>query len=88
MNVNTPIIQGVVPHGSEIANIVIIAGKGTSTPIRHAADLEAKYSKPADSWQKKTGMVKGSKFRYEIHWYASDGMALGYEYKLKGVRDK
>lgn len=88
LGVDTPMLHGVVPYGSEITNIVIIAGSGTSTTIRDAPRLAAEYSKPADSWQKKSGMVTGAGFKYEIHWYASGETAPTEDYKLKGVRDK
>ena len=88
LGVDTPMLHGVVPYGSEITNIVIIAGSGTSATLRDAPRLAAQYSKPADSWQKKSGMVTGAGFKYEIHWYASGETAPTEDYKLKGVRDR
>ena len=88
LGVDTPIIHGIVPYGSEITNIFIIAGSGTSATLRDAPRLAAQYSKPADSWQKKSGMVTGAGFKYEIHWYASGETAPTEDYKLKGVMDR
>lgn len=78
-------INAVVPKDVELEKVYVMAGKGTSTPIRDLKRLYKQYNYPADSWQKKSGTVKGDNFSYVIHWYESDGKIPLDEYKIKGV---
>ncbi len=64
----------------------VMAGHGTSTPIRDLPRLYAKYHLPPQFWQKKTGTVYGEGFHYQIHWYENQGVIPVEEIKLKGMK--
>ena len=86
VEVDTEAVHGVVPEGTEIEDVVIIAGAGTRSEIRDIARLNAQYSK--GNWQKKAGIVQGNSFKYELHWYALGTVVPWKEIKLKGVKKK
>ena len=67
---------------------VAIAGSGTSTPINDIARLVNTYPSfgNADDWQKVVGVVNGTYFRYEVHWYECNGKVPVKEIKTKGVK--
>ncbi len=77
-------IRGVIPHGTELTNVRIIAGAKTSTQLRHAEKLVQRYGGAALNWQKKGGIIQGKYHRYDIHWEELDGKQ--YDVKLKGVK--
>lgn len=86
--VDLPIVHGVVPKGEQVQSVVVMAGSGTSTPIRDLRRLYATYPNlgNAADWQKKSGIVVTENFRYEIHWYEVNGKVPDAEIKTKGVR--
>lgn len=87
-DVNFPTIHAVVPKGVEVSSVVAIAGSGTSTPINDIARLVNTYPSfgKADDWQKVIGVVNGTYFRYEVHWYECNGKVPVKEIKTKGVK--
>lgn len=66
------------------------AGKGTDTPIRVRYILESQYHKPADSFEKVSGIgevvFQGQKRKAELHWYKSGDDI--YEMKVKRWLDE
>ena len=88
VNVDTPLIQGVVPKGSMLINVYVLAGEGTSVPIRDLRRLVSIYGGSISGWQKKAGDAYGENFKYVVHWYENNGIAPEDEFKLKGVRLK
>lgn len=88
VNVDIPNIQGVVPKGTSLTDVYIMAGEKTSVPIRDLQRLSATYNGDVSKWQKKSGDAYGEKFKYVVHWYENDGFAPESEFKLKGVRKK
>ena len=81
-------IHGVVPKGADASSVIVMAGDGTSTPIRDLARLYKsypKYGKP-QIWQKKTGTVKTGNYTYELHWYEANGKVPPAEIKVKRVK--
>ena len=72
-NVDFPNIHSVVPKGAELTKVCVIAGDGTSVPIRDLKRLYCthKSAGAAEKWRKKVGTVKGDSFLYEIHWYSN-----------------
>ncbi|MDY2655553.1 MAG: phage minor capsid protein [Candidatus Limiplasma sp.] len=88
--VDFKIAQGIVPKGATVTSVCIIAGEGTSTPLRDLKRLYCSYTKlgKASGWQKKTGMVTTSNFRYEVHWYENNGKMPYGENKVKELKPK
>lgn len=84
----TPPINGIVPKGSTLTDVHVMAGKGTCRPIRDLPRLYAVYGYPAEDWQKKSGDVISDNFKYQIHWYENNGRIPIEEIKLKGVGNK
>ena len=86
IEVDLPIIHGVVPKGATIQNVYVIAGEGVRQPIRDIKRLTAIYPDyDPNKWQKKAGSISGTDFRYEIHWYENGQFAPEKEFGLRGV---
>ena len=86
--VDYPNVHGVVPKGADASAIIVMAGKGTSTPLRDLKRLYhtyPEYGKPQD-WQKKSGTVKTGNHTYELHWYEANGRVPPGEIKVKKVK--
>ena len=86
VDVSLPELHGIVPEGSALQEVKIMAGEGTSSPIRDVARLYATYpdAGPFESWQKKTGTAFAKHYRYVVHWYENGGTVPVNEVKLKG----
>jgi hypothetical protein len=84
IEIDTPLINGIVPVGTEIKKVRVIAGYGTSTEFRNAEQYALKFGGNADKWQKKGGVASTDNFNYDIHWCEYDGKQ--YNHKLKGVK--
>ena len=80
-----PAIEAIVPKGSELSKIEVMAGGGTSTSIRDLKRLYSLYGGKPEDWQKKSGTAYGKEFSYTIHWYENKGNIPIEEIKLKGV---
>jgi len=78
--------HGVIPKGTTLTEVAIMAGEGSSTPIRDLPRLEAQYPYPPEFWQKKTGTVYGNSYHYQVHWYENQGTVPDEEIKLKGMK--
>ena len=84
LNVNTPFVRGIVPAGTEITKVRVIAGYGTSTEFRDAGEYVINFGGNKDKWMKKGGIVFTGNFIYDIHWCEYYGKQ--YDHKLKEVR--
>ena len=77
--------HGKVLEGTEITDIVVFAGKGTSHPLRVSKQLEEMYHIPADEWEKVRGTayirVGNQNKKAELHWYEAEGERV--EMKVK-----
>lgn len=78
--------HAVAPKGADMKSIEVMAGAGTSTPIRDLKRLYATYGLSPDGWQKKSGTVFGENYHYVIHWYEHNGTVPIDEIKLKGMK--
>ena len=78
--------HAVAPKLSEMKSIEVMAGFGTSTPIRDVRRLYETYNLDAEKWQKKSGTAYGKSYHYVIHWYENDGFVPQDEIKLKGMK--
>ena len=78
--------HAVAPKGCKLTSVQVMAGAGTSTPIRDLKRLYMQYNLSPDKWQKKTGTAFGEEFHYVIHWYEHDGVVPTGEMKLKGMK--
>ena len=78
--------HSVAPKGADMTTIEVMAGAGTSTPIRDLRRLYETYNLDAKNWQKKSGTVYGNNYHYVIHWYENDGYIPKDEIKLKGMK--
>ena len=89
-DVDFPLLHGVVPKGSAVTNVVVIAGKGTSVPLRDVKRLYTQYPEAGGAlgWQKKTGVVIGQNFSYEVHWYENKGVVPMGEIKTVRVKKR
>jgi len=81
-----PRIRGVVPQGTGIEKVRVIAGTGTSTTLRSAEKLQETYGGSSLLWQKKGGIISTDNFKYDVHWNEFGGKQ--YDTKLKGVKPK
>lgn len=79
----TKLKDGVVPKGVKLKKINIIAGSGTSTPIRDTKRLDALYGGNPSGWKKLVGTVDGEYYRYEVHWYENNGFTHEDETKVR-----
>lgn len=86
VGLNGKIEQGLVPYDVELTTVKVIAGYGSSMPIRDVDRLVATYGGNAKDWQKKTGFAYGKSYCYEIHWY--EYLEVQFEQKLKGRKEK
>lgn len=78
--------HAVSPKGADMTTIEVMAGAGTSTPIRDLRRLYETYNLDAQNWQKKSGTVYGENYHYVIHWYENNGYIPQDEIKLKGMK--
>lgn len=78
--------HAVAPKGADMTTIEIMAGAGTSTPIRDLRRLYETYHLDAKNWEKKSGTVYGTNYHYVIHWYENNGYIPQDEIKLKGMK--
>lgn len=78
--------KGVVPMGAELTNVYIMAGEGTSTPLRDVKRLYFTYPEYGDAagWTKKSGTAYGKYFHYVVHWYENNGGIPEESMKVKG----
>ena len=81
-------IHGVVPAGSTGTSAYVMAGNGTSTPIRDLKRLYATYPEYGDAsgWEKVSAVVYGKHHHYVVHWYQNNGKVPAEEIKLKGAK--
>ncbi len=88
VEVNLPKIHGVVPRGADATEVYVMAGAGTSTPIKDLAKLYKQYPEygPAAGWQKKSGTAYAEYYHYVVHWYENNGRVPPSEIKLKGAK--
>lgn len=78
--------MGIVPSGSELKQVHIIAGYRSSTDLRAAKQLARKYGGEDWKWEKKTGIIESEYNTYEVHWYEYDKKQ--YDPKVKRVKSK
>ena len=78
--------HAVSPKGADMTTIEVMAGAGTSTPIRDLRRLYETYNLDAKNWQKKSGTIYGENYHYVIHWYENNGYIPQDEIKLKGMK--
>lgn len=78
-------IKGVIPKGTTINNVTVIAGGGVKTPIKDIARFIETYGGNVKDYQKKVGIIEGKYFKHEIHWYSKQGVA--FESKVKGSKE-
>ena len=76
----------VIPKGSELKQVHIIAGYHSSTNLRVAKQLSQKYGGEDWKWEKKTGIIESEYNTYEVHWYEYDKKQ--YDPKVKRVKRK
>lgn len=78
--------HAIAPEGANMTNIEVMAGSGTSTPIRDLRRLYEVYNMDAEGWKKKSGTAYGKDYHYVIHWYENKGYIPRDEIKLKGMK--
>jgi hypothetical protein len=84
VEVDSPLVKGIVPKGVEIGSLRIIAGGSSQTPVKVAKYLSETYGGEPLQWIKMGGIIKTDNFRYDVHWFELDGKH--YEEKLKEVK--
>lgn len=78
--------HAVAPKGADMEKVEVMAGAGTSAPIRDLRRLYETYNLDAKHWQKKSGTAYGKDYHYVIHWYENKGFVPQDEIKLKGMK--
>lgn len=88
VEVDFPTLHGIVPTGSSLTDVYVMAGAGTSTPIRDLRRLFAQHptADPASGWSKKFGTVISENYRYIVHWYENSEYVPMHEIKTKWVK--
>ena len=88
INVDIGKLHGVVPSGTVGTEAYVMAGNGTSTPIRDLARLYKSYPEYGDAsgWEKVSATVYGNHHHYVVHWYQNNGKVPADEIKLKGAK--
>ena len=88
LDVNIGKLQGVVPSGTTGTDAYVMAGNGTSTPIRDLRRLYEAYPEYGDAsgWEKVSATVYGKHHHYVVHWYQNNGKVPAEEIKLKGAK--
>ena len=88
LDVNIGKFQGVVPSGTTGTDAYVMAGNGTSTPIRDLRRLYETYPEYGDAsgWEKVSATVYGKHHHYVVHWYQNNGKVPEEEIKLKGAK--
>lgn len=81
-------VQGIVPKGAYATNVYIMAGRGTSVPIRDLNRLYFTYGGNPEKWVKKSGDVITDNYKYVVHWYENGSIAPTPEFKLKGLKKR
>ena len=79
-------LSGIIPKGATLSNVVVIAGKETSTEVKDWRRLYNLYGGDPRDWQKKVGTVKAGYYQYEVHWFERDGEIPDNEGKVVRVR--
>ena len=72
-----------VPKNAKLESVKVIAGYGTSTPLKTAKKLYKDYPALPQIWQKKRATVIGKYKKYEIHYYENGN--IQYYGKIKGI---
>lgn len=76
-----------IPQGTEITNVLAIAGKDSKTDLRVAGKLSAMYGGDPAGWKKQAGKVCSDKYEFDIHWYAHDKVGQ-FDYKIKNFKER
>lgn len=86
LGVDSEIVNGIVPKGSEIGSIREIAGGDSGKQLRVAKFLSENYGGEPLQWRKMGGIIQTDNFQYDVHWVERNGER--FEEKLKGVKKK
>ncbi|MCL2774125.1 MAG: hypothetical protein FWD71_12345 [Oscillospiraceae bacterium] len=86
IDVKSSLVNGIVPMGTKITEVRVIAGYGTSTIFRDAEELSLKFGGDKEKWEKKGGIAETDNFIYDIHW--NEYVGIQYNHKVKGVKAK
>ena len=78
--------HAVTPKDADLKKVEVMAGYGTSSPIRDLRRLYETYNLDAEYWEKKSGTAYGEGYHYVIHWYENKGFVPLDEIKLKGMK--
>lgn len=79
-------MQAFIPKGTEITNIVEIAGKN-SKEFRNADKYVQLYGGNLQEWSKKAGKIESDKYVFDIHWVQGEN-GIFTEWKIKNKRLK
>ena len=76
-----------IPLGTQIKDVHIIAGKGTSAKLRNAESLARDYGGKAENWQKKVGKITSDRYNFDIHFAEAEGFGQ-FQQKIKSVKER
>lgn len=79
-------VQAFIPQGTEITNIVEIAGKN-SKEFRNANKYVEIYGGKISEWSKKAGKIESDKYIFDIHWVQGEN-GIFTEWKIKNKKLK
>ena len=79
-------MQAFIPKGTEITNIIEIAGKN-SKEFRNAEKYVEMYGGKISDWSKRAGKIESDKYVFDIHWVQGENGIIT-EWKIKNKRLK
>jgi len=79
--------DGWIPQGTEIREVHVIAGKGTSITLRVANGLSEKYGGNPEDWYKCVGKIVSDKYEFDIHWEEHETIGVVRQ-KIKSKKDR
>lgn len=75
-----------IPTNTDISKRKVIAGKGSTTPIRVESRLIDEYGGNVGDWRKCVGKVESAKYVFDVHWYELYGKQYGVKIKFRKER--
>lgn len=84
--VNYGKMNEIIPKGTTLENVRVIAGYGTNKKIKTIDKLMRDFPDLSPIWQKKVGTINSKYNSYEIHFYENSGKQ--YYLKLKSKKEK
>jgi hypothetical protein len=74
----------IIPKGTQMRNVIVIAGAGSKRKIDVINTLTKKYNGSSKNWSKRVAIAKINGKKAEVHYYQNKKDNIGrVEYKIK-----